>query len=319
MNSATGELHVVYGTGPAGLTLVDELLARGHAVRAVNPDGSAPVPNGVEVVAGDVTDIQAMRELSAGATAIYHCVHAPYQLWDDLLPRFQAGFLAGAASSGARLVVTDTLYMYGLTGGAPMTEQTPHLATSHKGRLRAKIADRYLRAHADGEAEVAIARSADFYGPRVINSALGGAVFPPALHGAPVRALGDIDQPHAYSYIGDVAKTLATLGERKEAQGRVWHVPTTSHLSTRQVHRLIGERLGRELVADVLPAATDQAWGPFDATFMREYAELFYQYLEPQIVDCQAVADTFDLRPTPIGDALDTTIAWYRQLDNTAM
>ncbi|GAA2804407.1 NAD-dependent epimerase/dehydratase family protein [Crossiella cryophila] len=312
--NADRETHIVFGTGPAGLTLIDELLARGHHVRAVNRSGSAPVPPEVELLAADVTDLDAMRSICAGATTIYHCAHAPYELWADLLFRFQAGFLAGAASSGARLVVTDTLYMYGPTGGAPMTEQTPHHATSHKGRLRAEIADRYLAAHASGEATVTIARAADFYGPRVLNSALGGATFIPALKGEPVIAFGDLDQPHAYSYIGDVADALATLGEHPDAPGRAWHVPTTSTHSTREVHQLIGDRLGHRLTPEILATPTDQAWGPFDATLMREYAELFYQYLEPQIVDCQAIADTFGLHPTPIEKALDTTIAWYRQL-----
>lgn len=311
--STDRETHLVFGTGPAGLTLIDELLSRGHHVRAANRSGSAQVPPGVEVLAADVTDLDAMRAICHGATAIYHCAHAPYHLWDDLLFRFQAGFLAGAASSGARLVITDTLYMYGPTGGAPMTEQTPHAATSRKGKLRAEIAEGYLAAHAAGQAAVAIARAADFYGPRVLNSALGGATFIPALHGEPVFALGDLDQPHAHSYIGDVAAALATLGERPEAPGRVWHVPTTSTHTTREVHRLIADRLGHPLTPTILSAPTDQAWGPFDATLMREYAELFYQYLEPQIVDCQAIAETFDLRPTPIEQALEATIAWYRQ------
>ncbi|GAA2996740.1 NAD-dependent epimerase/dehydratase family protein [Actinokineospora diospyrosa] len=310
----TSKPHVVFGTGPAGLTLVDELLARGHRVRAVNRSGSAPVPPGTELVAADATDPDAMREVCADAAVIYHCAHAPYQYWGELLPKLQAGFLAGAKSSGARLVVTDTLYMYGPTGGAPMTEQTPNRATAHKGRLRAEIAEEYLRAHTDGEAQVTIARSADFYGPRVVNSALGGAVFFPALQGHPVYALGDIDLPHAYSYIGDVATALATLGAHQEALGRVWHVPTTSDRTTREVHTLIGQRLGRELGQDVLAAPIEHAWGPFDETIMREYAELFYQYLEPQVLDCRAIDDAFGLRPTPIELGLDATLDWYRGL-----
>lgn len=303
-------MHIVFGTGPAGLTLVDELLTRGHQVRAVNRAGSAPVPAEVEMVAADITDQNVMRSVCADATVIYNCAHAPYELWDDLLPKLQAGFLAGAASNNARLVVTDTLYMYGPTGGVPMTENTPYAATSHKGRLRAKIANEYL----DANARVTIARAADFYGPRVLNSALGAATFFAALAGQPVVGLGDIDQPHAYSYIGDVARALATLGERDEALGRVWHVPTVSDRSSREVHHLIGEEVGHELTANVLAGPTTDAWGPFDATFMREYAELFYQYLEPQIVDCQAIADAFGLRPTPIEDGLRATIAWYRSL-----
>ena len=308
------ELHVVFGTGPGGLTLVDQLLARGHRVRAVNRSGSADVPAEVELVAADITDAESMRSVCAGAEVLYNCAHAPYHLWDELLPKLQDGFLDGAAHSGARLVVTDTLYMYGPTGGVPMTEHTPHNATSHKGKLRARIADRYLQAHHDGTARVAIARAADFFGPRVTNSALGGAVFFPALHGQPVLAFGDIDLPHAYSYIGDVAAALATLGAHEQAFGETWHVPTVSGHSTREIHQLIADELGQPITRDILPAATEEAWGPFDAAFMREYAELFYQYLEPQIVDCEAIGTTFGLRPTPIREALRATIAWFRQL-----
>ncbi|HKN56891.1 MAG TPA: NAD-dependent epimerase/dehydratase family protein [Amycolatopsis sp.] len=308
------QLHVVFGTGPGGLTLIDRLLARGHRVRAVNRSGSAPVPAAVELVAADITDPADMRSVCAGADVLYNCAHAPYQHWDELLPRLQDGFLAGATDSGARLVVTDTLYMYGPTGGVPMTESTPHNATSHKGKLRARIADRYLEAHHAGTAQVAIARAADFFGPRVLNSALGAAVFFPALQGQPVAAFGDIDQPHAYSYIGDVAAALATLGEHDEAFGRTWHVPTISEHTTRQMHGLIEQELGHPIAREVLPAATEEAWGPFDEVLMREYAELFYQYLEPQIVDCQAIGDAFGLRPTPVREALRATVAWYRQL-----
>ncbi|OLR92790.1 NAD-dependent epimerase/dehydratase family protein [Actinokineospora bangkokensis] len=303
-------MHAVIGTGPAGLALVDELRARGREVVALNRAGEAAVPEGVEVRAADVTDVAAMRALGREAEVVYNCAHAPYHQWDELLPRMQEGFLA--AGENARLVVTDTLYMYGPTGGRPMTEQTPHAATTRKGRIRAAIAARYLDAHDAGVAEVAIARAADFYGPRVTNSALGAAVFLPVLHGQPAFALGDIDLPHAYSHIEDVARTLATLGDQERALGRAWHVPTVSEFSTRQVHALIADLVGHPVEANVLPGPTTQAWGPFDAGFMSEYAELFYQYLEPQVVDCTAVAEAFDLTPVPFVDGLKQTLDWYR-------
>jgi nucleoside-diphosphate-sugar epimerase len=109
--------------------------------------------------------------------------------------------------------VLDTLYPYGSTGGAVMTEDTPWRATSRKGRMRAALDENYLSAHREGRARVVLGRSADFVGPGVVNSALGGAVFPGALTGGEVLALGDIDLPHSYTYIGDVAAGLAALGE----------------------------------------------------------------------------------------------------------
>ncbi len=46
------QLHVVLGTGPSGLAVADELLARGHRV---NRSGRAPVPAGAALVTADVT------------------------------------------------------------------------------------------------------------------------------------------------------------------------------------------------------------------------------------------------------------------------
>jgi len=108
----------------------------------------------------------------------------------------------------------------------------------------------YLQAHRDGMVQVTLARAADFYGPRVLNSALGDRVFPQALAGKRVQLLGNIDLPHSYSYIGDVARSLAVLGESEAAYGRAWHVPVTSPaMSQRAMVRLLGQVLGRPVLA----------------------------------------------------------------------
>ena len=44
------ELHVIFGTGPVGLTVTDELVANGKPVRIVNHSGKAGAPEGVEIV-----------------------------------------------------------------------------------------------------------------------------------------------------------------------------------------------------------------------------------------------------------------------------
>lgn len=303
-------MHVVFGAGPAGLTVAQELLARGERVRIANRGPVTGPPEGAEVVQADVTDHERVREVSRDAEVLYNCTHAPYHLWDDLLPRMQAGVLAGARASGAKLVVIDTLYPYGPTGGVPMTERTPNAATSRKGRIRIALTQEYFRAHEAGEVRVTIGRSADFFGPRVINSTLGGALFPAALTGQTGMALGDIDLPHSYTYMPDIGRGLATLGTDDRALGRLWHLPTAPARTTREIHQFVERYTGRPLTLDVLDGS--KAWGPFDETFMREYEELFYQYTEPQIVDSGAIEHTFGLTPTPIEDALRATVDWYR-------
>ncbi|WP_432095720.1 NAD-dependent epimerase/dehydratase family protein [Streptomyces sp. bgisy100] len=312
MSAAREELHVVLGSGPAGTALAGELVRRGRPVRLVDRRAEGPALPGVERHAADVRDPGQARAAVAGAAVVHHCVNVAYHLQTELLPGIQQAILAAVEAEGAKLVVLDTLYPYGNTGGAVMTEDTPWRATTRKGRMRARLDENYLAAHREGRARVVLGRAADFVGPGVLNSTLGGAVFPGALSGGDVLALGDIDLPHSHTYIGDVARGMATLGERDDADGRVWHLPTAPARTTREIHALIEQWTGRPLQTVVLPEA--RPFGPFDEVFMNEYAELFYQHTEPQIMDSSAFEAAFDARPVPLEDALDTTLTWYRSL-----
>ena len=305
------DLHVVFGTGPAGSTLAERLAGEGKRVRCVNRGGRADLVAGIEVVAGDVLDAAAARELCRGAAVVYHCANVHYARQVELMPRFAANLVDGAGRAGAKLVVLDTLYVYGQTRGAPMTESTPMAAETRKGRMRAELVEGYLAAHRAGTVRVALGRAADFFGPRVLNSALGDRVFPAALRGKPAELMGNLDLPHSYGYIGDVARGLATLGERDDALGEAWLLPVAPPLTQRQMAERIGARLGRPVRIRRIPKLAVRAFGLVDP-FMREFVEMFYQYTEPQVVDSGAFERRFGFGATPLDDALRATIDWYR-------
>jgi hypothetical protein len=108
--TANGELHVVFGTGPMGMSVMDELVGRGpRRVRMVNRSGRARVPHGVEVVGGDATDEIFTREASEDASVVYNALNPPYNKWPELFPRLQAGVLEGAAAAGAKLIAMENL------------------------------------------------------------------------------------------------------------------------------------------------------------------------------------------------------------------
>lgn len=314
------ELHVIFGTGPVGITLAAELLARGKQVRLVNRSGRGEVPQGAELVAGDASKLAVVQELCQGAAVIYNATHAPYEQWPEILPRLQENMIEGAAAVGAKLIVIDTLYLYGETHGQPMTEATPYNATSRKGRLRAELAWGYLQAHRVGKVRVAIGRAADFFGPHVLNSTLGQYVFPAALSNQPVLTLGNVDLPHSYSYMPNIAQGLAMLGEREEALGRDWLLPVAQAVSQREVVRMIGDELGHPLQMVQVPTMEQaRQFGIFDEVFAREYDELFYQYTEPQIVDSSAMQQAFGLTATPLEEALRATLRWYQTHDSASV
>src|SRR5215203_2306139 len=173
-----GELHVVFGTGAVGMSVMDELVQRSpRRVRMVNRSGRVSVPEGVEVVGGDATDEAFAREASQGASVVYFALNPPYNKWPELFPPLQAGVLEGAASAGAKLIAMENLYMYGSTDGRPITEDLPHAPNSRKGRVRARMSQELMEAHRSGRVRVAIGRASDYFGPRVLTSAAGEQVF----------------------------------------------------------------------------------------------------------------------------------------------
>jgi nucleoside-diphosphate-sugar epimerase len=303
--------HVVFGTGQVGRLVAERLVRDGGQVVAVNRFGRADVP-GAEVIAADATDPATTRRAAAHADVVYFCLNATnYARWSEQFPPLQRAVLAAAEHVGARLVVLDNLYAYGPTGGRDLVETLQSRPTSTKAATRAAMTDELLRAHRDGRVEVAIGRASDYFGPGAVNSALGDAVFGTAVTGRTAQVMGDPDQLHSYSYTPDVAAALVTLGSHPAAPGEIWHLPIAETRTTRQllqqVYRLAGHqprvfaagRTALRLVGLARPA-------------MREYLHTLYQFTDRWVVDDRKFRAAFGDPSTPLDDALDTTLRWYR-------
>lgn len=312
--TTTHERHVIFGTGPVGLAVMDELVKQAKPVSMVNRSGRAAVPVGVQVVAGDATDPVFTRQVCTGATVVYQCTNPPYTEWVERFPPLQAGVLAGAAAAGAKFVAIENLYMYGATGGKPLIESLPYAATTRKGKVRAAMAEALLYAHQQGKARVVIARAADFFGPGVRVSAMGERVFPAALAGKPVQVLGNPDLLHSYSYMPDIGKALVRLGAAEEALGQVWHIPSATTVTTRQFLHLVGEAMGQPVRIQTVPKLLLQLLG-FFKTDVREVLEMIYQFEEPFIVDASKFTRTFGEHATPLLTAIQATVDRWRKHD----
>lgn len=305
-------LHVVFGTGPLGLAVMRALLADGERVRMVNRSGKASVPAGVEMACADVFDAERLRDAVTGATVVYQCTNPPYHTWPELFPPLQGLILEAAAAAGARLVLAENLYAYGDTEGRPLTEDLPLSATTRKGRTRAMMTEQALEAHREGLLPVAIGRGSDFFGPHVLQSALGERVFPPALRGKSASVLGNIDLPHSYTYIDDFGRALALLGRRDDAFGRAWHVPNAETVSTREFLTLLFEMLEIPPKLSVAGPGLLRLAGIFSPG-AREMIEMMYEFTKPFVVDSSAFETKFGLRATPLPKAIAATVDWYRR------
>jgi nucleoside-diphosphate-sugar epimerase len=306
-----GEVHVIFGTGPVGMSVMDELSSRGKRVRMVNRSGRADVPEGVEVVGGDAADPAFTREVSSGASVVYFALNPPYDKWPELFPPLQDGVIEGAAAAGAKLIAVENLYMYGPTGGRTLTEDLPHEANTRKGTVRARMSRELMEAHASGKVRVAIGRASDFFGPRVLASAAGEQVFGRAVQGKGAQVAGDPDQPHTYTYAPDIGEGLVVLGEREEALGLAWHLPSPETVTTRRFVEMIFEEVGKPARIQAAPKILLRALGLFNPP-LRETIEMLYEFEEPFVVDDSHFTKTFGVQATPLEEAIRETVRWYR-------
>jgi nucleoside-diphosphate-sugar epimerase len=260
--------HIVFGGGPVGRALAHELVTRGRSIRLVTRSGRGDSLAGIERVGADASDQQQAAAAAGGAQVIYHAVGAEYGHWAQLLPSIMAGLIHAASSTGARLVYADNLYAYGLVDG-PLTEDLPAAARGPNGRLRADLANTLLKAHRSGTLQGTIGRSSDFYGPGVRLSTVGERVFGSAARHKPAQVLGDPDQLHTYTFIGDFARALAVLGEWDEALGEVWHVPSAPTVTTREFVELIADQAGYRVDVQVTPGWIIRTLGACESNHAR--------------------------------------------------
>ncbi len=305
-------LHVIFGAGPVGLAVVDELVNRGSRVRVVSRGGKARVPVGVEVAAGDASDPAFTREASAGATVVYNALNPPYDRWPELFPRLQAGVIEGAAAAGAKLVAMENLYMYGPTGGQPLTEDLPFAADTRKGEVRARMAEELMAAHEAGKVRATAGRASDFFGPRVLASAAGEQVFGRAVAGKSAQVAGNPDLPHTYTYMPDIGRGLVVLGEHEAALGRAWHLPSPETVSTRRFLEIVFEEADHPLRVQRAPKILLRAVGIFNPP-VRETIEMLYEFEEPFVVDASRYEQAFGVHATPLREAIRSTVRWYRE------
>lgn len=306
------DLHVIFGTGPVGMAIMEALIQGGYTnIRMINRSGQGNIPSNIEVRAGDATDATFARQSAEGASVVYFALNPRYDQWLDLFPPMQTNVLEAAAGASAKLIVMENLYMYGHTNGKPMTEDTPHNAHTRKGKLRAQMTQQLMEAHQAGRVRVATARASDFFGPRVLESGMGERVLYPALAGKSASILGNADCPHTYTYMPDIGQALVTLAERDEALGQAWHIPSAQTLTTRQFIEKIYQLIGNEPKIASAPKLILTLLGLFNP-IIREVKEMIYQFEEPFIVDHSKFVRAFGDISTPLDDALRATIDWYK-------
>lgn len=297
-------LHVVAGAGSTGSRTALLLAAAGERVRLISRRGHGPVHPLIERVAGDTTDADGLTASAEGARTLINTTWPAYDRWPTDFPPIAAGVLTAAERTGADYVSLSNTYGYGQVDG-PMTENLPMRPIAVKGAVRARMWLDALAAHEAGRVRVTEVRAAGYLG-RDAGSVFNFLVTPKVIAGQPFSYPGDPDVPKSWSYIDDVALTLATVARDDRSWGRAWHVPSTVMSLREMVVRLA--RVAGAPEPGLVPMSPEElAWAGATDPITAELIEMRYSLDHPDVLDSTLTERTFGLAPTPIDAALADT------------
>jgi nucleoside-diphosphate-sugar epimerase len=306
------QTHIVFGaTGALGQALTLRLLAEEVPVRAVarNADRARELlPESVEIVTADATDIATVQAACQDAAVIYNCVYVTAQYW----PTVTENFLATARDNGARLVFPTNIHPYGPLQEIPATEDHPRNATSQRGKLRIEMEQKLLDANKAGDAQVVIPRFAALYGPTVRDGFLS-LIFEGALKKAKAWWYGNLDMPYDLLYTDDAAMACLLLATGENTTDQVWQVPGAGALTGREFITQVYTAAGAPLNMAARGRGTFQALGLVYAP-ARAMLEVLYEFEQPLVMEGAKFAKTFpDFSYTPHSNAIRETLNFYKQ------
>jgi nucleoside-diphosphate-sugar epimerase len=217
-----------------------------------------------------------------------------------------------------RILFPGNVYGLGAQTGAPLDESASMSPSSDKGELRVRLEAMLREAARRGDARVLVLRAGDYYGPTVRNGGVD-RLFPAASQGRPLRMLGDVDAPHQWAYVPDLARAAVDLLEIDERQsGRlspfeVVHFP--GHVARPQ--RAFLETIAREAGHPEVPVQAVPWWivrvlGIFDRQ-ARGLLELRYLWDQSVVLTSRRLPELLpSFRVTPVEEAVRATLESYR-------
>lgn len=304
--------HLVIGAGPVGSGIARLLASHGATVTVASRSGRGADIPGATRVGVDAADRDALSALAEGADVIYNAVNPPrYDIWATYWPPVADAIRSAAERSGAVLANVGNLYVYGRPTGR-MSETTPVDPGFRNGEVRARMWADDLAAHEAGRLRLVEVRGSDYIGAGCGDNSHATRIARAVVAGRRAQVLGDPDQPHSFTHVGDVARTLVAAAADEGAYGRAWIVPTNPPRTQRELANEFAEVAGVKPVAvSGMPDVLLRAIGIFDGR-MTALARSSFMFRTHYEVDDAAARARFGIQPTPWRQLLTETLADVR-------
>ena len=250
------------GTGNISSACVELALARGIEVTLLNRGTSGrPVPNGAQVVNGDIRDPQSVRAALGSRSfdvVAEFVAFTPEHIETDLeLFRGHTGQYIFISSASAYQTPPAIL---------PVTESTvldnPYWEYS---RNKAACEERLVRAYREEKFPITIVRPSHTYSAPYVPVEGGWTAIDRMLRGEPVIVHGDGTSLWTLTHATDFAKGFVGLMGNAHAIGEAFHITSDEWLTWNQIHEILAAAAGVKPTLVHVPsdliAAYDKAWG----------------------------------------------------------
>jgi nucleoside-diphosphate-sugar epimerase len=247
---------------------------------------------------------------AAGARVIVHGANPPaYRNWAGLQMPMLESTIAAARASGARIVFPGTVYNYGPDAFPELTETSPQIPQTRKGRIRVQMEQALARASRDDGVRVLVVRAGDFFGPKPGNNWLSQGLVKP---GRPLRSVsypGPLEVAHSWAHLPDVAETVVRLLEEEAGLAAFETFHMRGHAQTGAAFvEALGRAAGRPLRVAALPWPLVRLAAPFNET-LREMLEMRYLWRTPVVLNNARLTARLGSEPhTPLEAALRTAL-----------
>ncbi|MEW5772896.1 MAG: NAD-dependent 4,6-dehydratase LegB [Thermodesulfobacteriota bacterium] len=267
MNLSGKKILVTGSDGFIGSHLVEELVRRGHDVRAFvlynsfNSwgwlDRSEPaIRDSLDVFCGDVRDPNGVRAAMRGCDVVLHLaalIAIPYSYhspdtYVDTNVKGALNIVQAARDLGVeRVVHTSTSEVYGTARFAPITEEHPLQGQSPYSASKIGADQIALSFHKSFDTPVAVIRPFNTYGPRQSARAVIPTVMTQIRAGARRIKLGSLHPTRDFNYVADTVRAFIAVAECDAAVGEVVNSGSAFEVTIGDTARLIAEVMGADI------------------------------------------------------------------------
>lgn len=297
---------IIGSTGEIGKQLARILHSDNEKIRLISRN-PFKINGSDELHRANVLNRQEISEAIKGSDTAYLLVGIQYKasVWEKEWIQIIDNVISACKTNNTKLVFLDNVYMYGKVDGW-MTEETPYNPVSRKGKVRAEVADRLMKEAGNGNIKAIIARSADFYGSRSLNTFVHPMVFTKLKNEKEANWIGNAKVKHSFTFTPDIAKALSVLGNSDEAYNQIWHLPTDRNtLTGEEFIKIAAEYFKTEPKYSVISKTMMRFAGLFSSV-ARESAEMMYQYEHDYLFDSTKFENKF-FNPTSYNEGLKYT------------